>query len=1218
MTQKTLVIVLLSLIFTFAISQRYGESDDFSYALKLYNEGFYDIAAQQLNLFVDRYPNSERIPDAKYYLGLSLFNSEDFENSRIEFQSLAVTFPDHKRSPEAWQKVGESYAKLGKWEEAARALETVKILYPGDPQAPVSLFKAAELYYQHDFLEKAELTLRDFIDRYPDSNYFPNARLLYANILLAKQNYDLAYKEYQKVLSTGADESLQAQAHLGLGQFYTQLGQIERAKEEYQIILSKFSSTSSRLKALLLYSNLLAISGEYDEAAELINNQLMSFKMQQQKTQLYLQLAGIYYLQENYFSATKLLDAITSTGLNDTLQIRLLFYEGINYLKDKKYQKSISEFTDLLERLEQNNAKDSYYSEAQKNLGYVYLNSGDFEKGSEILRSFTREFPKDPSVAKIYSDLFYAALAKSRTEAASQLYRELLSKAPDYSQRDLLLFRMAQYFYRNRNYNKAQSTWLEFKNDYYCSAKADSTDMYLKLLSKYYIVDQSEGMNKLASLVGRVLSDQNTQNLKLDLARVYLLYLNDMNQAVEMSEEIIKTSTDSSITGEAYHILAEAYKRKAELERFEGRNDQLFRQQGVSAFRNAMNYIGHVNYPDSLAFAFIAETGAVENIPAEKVIQYWEHFSSSYPESPRSEVANYILAKLYYDAGDTNTALNKLQALKESSDRNLAGEAYYLIGTINYKLEDYENASQALKQFLLGIEIHSLRANAFGLLAKIYEKQGDYDLAAQFWARLREKYDYSPAATAAKTRIPEVFLIAGKYDEVIQYTRGAIRELDKSDLLLRDLQFLSEPEFYFYNGKAKYMAADFPESRKVLLDYLFSQSKGKNVEETLFLLAEIAVKEGDSDAALLHLQALAKNDASPFFLQATAKTADIYFEREDFAKAQVLYNKLVPQVTDPEQKVLYQAQEMICMINQGNLKQYDSRLSNFRKTAKKDPHYKDYLASFEFEIGKYMYSNKNFDAAIGRFETVTGKYKGTIYADDAEYYLGLTYTTLNKVDKAMTILSQFSEKYPQSTLKSNIYITLGGLYYRAEKPDLAVGSFKKAVESANDAETRKQALANLILLYRDLGLWDGVLSQARIYVEEFSDAEDIIDKKILIGSALIQLNRYSDAVDYLKDLKFSANSEQEPEIQFYIGEAYFNAGQYENAIREFVKIPLLSKQTKLQWEASALYYSGQAYEKMGRRGDAIRMYQEIIDRPGILVDLKKEAQKRINQLKETG
>ena len=86
------------------------------------------------------------------------------------------------------------------------------------------------------------------------------------------------------------------------------------------------------------------------------------------------------------------------------------------------------------------------------------------------------------------------------------------------------------------------------------------------------------------------------------------------------------------------------------------------------------------------------------------------------------------------------------------------------------------------------------------------------------------------------------------------------------------------------------------------------------------------------------------------------------------------------------------------------------------------------------------------------------------------------------------------------------------------------------------------------------------------------------------------------------------------EIQFYIGDAYFKAGQYENAIAEYVKIPFLSRKTKLQWEASALYYSGQAYEKLGRNGEAVRMYEEIVKRPGIDLVLKKDAQKRILQI----
>ena len=123
-----------------------------------------------------------------------------------------------------------------------------------------------------------------------------------------------------------------------------------------------------------------------------------------------------------------------------------------------------------------------------------------------------------------------------------------------------------------------------------------------------------------------------------------------------------------------------------------------------------------------------------------------------------------------------------------------------------------------------------------------------------------------------------------------------------------------------------------------------------------------------------------------------------------------------------------------------------------------------------------------------------------------------------------------------------------------------------------------------------------------------------LDKKIVIAQAYISLNQFDNAIEYLRKIKYEADSEREPEIQYYIGEAYLKAGQYENAIAEFVKIPLLSKKTKLQWEASALYYSGQSYEKLGRIDDAVRMYQEIVSRPGIDLVLKREAEKRIQQI----
>ncbi len=1217
--RKLMIISLVIILPVVVFSQRYGESDDFSYALKLYNEGFYDIAAQQFSIFVNRYPVSERVPEARYYLGLSLFRYGNYENARAEFQLMAVTFPDHSRAPEAWQKVGDSYIKLGKMEEAARAYETVKILYPQDPRAPVALYQSAKIYYDQQMYDKAEMVLKDFLDRYPDSNNYPNGRLLYANLLIKKQNFDQALNEFDKVLKSGAETDLMAEAFLGIGEFYASLGQFERAQENYQTILAKYPSESAAFPALLNLSEVLALSGKYEAALKVVNDNLLRYKTQRQKAQLNLQLAAIYITQNNYFSARKTVESISLTGLGDTLAAKTHFYLAVASAREQKYEQSLDNFNQILADSSLRSAAQSYLPEAEKQRGYVYLALKQYDRASMELHSYMSHNPA-ANKEKILADLFYAALENDRPEDAENLYHEILAVSPHYVYRDNLLFALGKYRFYRADYPAAKILFQQFNNNYVCSAKIDPARDYLGIINTYYVIDQQVGVNRLAKLMGRILVQEKTNELKLELARVYLLQLNDVNSAIEIVRSLLNTPADSSLTGEAYQLLAEGYRRSADLKRFKHENFSDDQARAIEAYKNAMNYVQFVDSPDSLAYSFLHEmtrNDAPEAILVEKQIQFWEHFRANYPSSKFSGRAGYILAELYFKKRNPEKALQILQNILSSADQELAGNSYYLMGKIYYEQKNLQEASRILKDFLLNITFHPLLANAFGLLAKISENEGNFETAAGFWTKLREEYDYSPAALAARTRIPEIYLLANQYQSVLKYTDPFVQETLPRDLLLGRLQEVEEPDYYFFNGKALFELNKDSKSRKVLLNYIYTEPGAKYYDEALFTLAEISLRSGDPDAALLHLQIITRNESSPFFLQASAKTADIYFERKDYEKAQILYSNLISRVADTDQKILFQARELICLINQGNLKLYDSKISAFNKVFKNHKEYDNYRAEFEFEIGKYYYKNKNFDAAIKRFETVTGKYKKTDFADDAEYHLGLTYTTLNKVDKAMDILSKFAEKYPGSSLKANIFVTLGGLYYRAEKRELAVGAFQKAVEVAKEPETRQLALSNLILIYRDLGLWDGVLSQARTYVDEFPDAEDIIDKKIMVGSAMINLNRYSEAVDYLKNLKFQANSEQEPEIQFYIGEAYFNGGQYENAIREFVKIPLLSKQTKLQWEASALYYSGQAYEKLGRKDDAIRMYREIVERPGILVELKKEAQKRIDQLKES-
>ena len=241
-------------------------------------------------------------------------------------------------------------------------------------------------------------------------------------------------------------------------------------------------------------------------------------------------------------------------------------------------------------------------------------------------------------------------------------------------------------------------------------------------------------------------------------------------------------------------------------------------------------------------------------------------------------------------------------------------------------------------------------------------------------------------------------------------------------------------------------------------------------------------------------------------------------------------------------------------------------------------------------------------------------YKRTKYEDDAEYHLALTYISQNKQKEALDLLTGFSKKFPESNNLGAVYNTLGGIYFRSEKYESALTSFKRALDRTSDPVLKQQVMSNLIKAYTFVNFWDAALALSREYIETYPHADDVIDKKIMIGRAYVALNQVDRAVEILKETRLLADSEKEPEIQFYIGDAYFRSGQYENAIAEYVKIPLLSRKTKLQWEASALYYAGQSYEKLGRTNDAVRMYQEIVKRPGIDLVLKKDAQKRIKQI----
>ena len=199
---------------------------------------------------------------------------------------------------------------------------------------------------------------------------------------------------------------------------------------------------------------------------------------------------------------------------------------------------------------------------------------------------------------------------------------------------------------------------------------------------------------------------------------------------------------------------------------------------------------------------------------------------------------------------------------------------------------------------------------------------------------------------------------------------------------------------------------------------------------------------------------------------------------------------------------------------------------------------------------------------------------------------------------------------------SQAIISFSEILSLLEKYDSATIFYRFVVENADKPQILIPAMNNLLACYEELGYYELAIGIARKYIEKFPNADDIIDKKIKIGVMYEMLGNYDLALSYFQKLLEEADKDLEAELHYYIGEVLYYKGEYEQAILEFLKVPyLVTKKTKIDWTANAFYMAGQSYEKMKKYDQAINMYQQIIDRPGIDPIFKAGAQKEIERVK---
>ncbi|MGD0337238.1 MAG: tetratricopeptide repeat protein [Bacteroidota bacterium] len=1161
------------------------ENADFKLALNLFNDQLFDLAVDQFRNFVTAYPNTEQGIEARYYIGAALLKLKRYEEARTQFQNFSISYPQHPKAADAWWQVGESYAALGNAAEAASAFERLKVFYPTSKLAPDALLRASDFFQRASDMENAKKVLRALIQEYTTNQSVLIARLRLGSLFAKEGNTEQARAEFRRVLD-GSIPGLKAEALVSLGNLNASIGKIEEAEKNLREALSLYGKSSIAPAAALALGTLYRQQGNLTAASDLLKkvaNDTTNVDTTLQQNAL-LQYGTTAYQLHDIRTALSSYDTFIRRFPVSPLLPQALFSAGKASEQNNDLQKSQGYFKQIVQR---------FPASPETRLALVYCTQNasmqkHYREAITFARHFISAYPDDGGVPRML--LTAAEIAEKNLNdppLALELYHDITVTYSNSEYADEAFFGIARCTESTSTTEKAIAAYQDILQQYPATDFAEIIEHRIDSLQTYVLKNRDGGLDKLARIMADVIAQQSRADLSYKLAEIYFNDLKDYRSAASQYTNAIA----------------------------QGLSDTTQQQTAAAARARSLRLLS-----------------AVDEHATDDALKAYDEFLQRYPSSSLAPEAT--LERSLMREG-LLTGADELIARLSSPEKR----AFYAIQIAERAMtaQNYDSALHLLQPF------GTTNQEALYLSAHALELSGRKDSAVVLYAQYSELYSNHRHTADALIRRAQHSLDEGKTTDVISlcdrilsqfsYTLYAQQaELLKAEAAARAAHY--DDAITLYNAllnKQKENAFTSETPRPDIIIALASlYAKLNNAMHAKELYREYLTLDNTAPPAVDALTALgnyARSEgnielATSFFkraseLNAAAGTrrqmADLLFQSGNYADAIIQYSTIEQQSNSDEEIKYCESRIIIAQFRSNAITDAERRTEQFKKNYKNEY---ELIAEFTLERGTHYYRKQEYQKSKKAFDEILDDYDETASAPAALYWNGRIAETQNRTDEAVKILENVMERYPTAPILSRTRLALGNIYFRKEQYEKSIGYYRVIVDSSTDAEILPLALNNIIVAYKEVGVYDAALQLTRKFISLYPNDESITDKRVDIGILYEKLGYYDQAIIQFQHLLDEADSDLEAEIRYYLGECYFYQTQYQEAILEFLKVPyLVTKKTKIDWTANAFYMSGQSYEKMSKYKQAIGMYQQIIDRPGLDATFKAAAEKEIRRVK---
>lgn len=583
-----------------------------------------------------------------------------------------------------------------------------------------------------------------------------------------------------------------AQQDSRLADQYYLAGEYEKAAELYEGLYK--SSNRSDFYFTKYIECLLALE-EYEKCERIVEGQIQMFPA---NVALYVTLGNVLERQNKYDQATQVFRRAIDNLPADLAQITKL---GNAFLSLTKYDEAIETFEKgqvLIQRpgLFANNLADLYRRKGDtekmienylmslhanpQNLASIqatlprFLGKNDYVILQTQLYTMLQEYPDADYLAEM---LAWVSIQQKDFRGAFRQLRALDQRLGENGNR---IFRLAQMAANAQDYDIAVEAY-----EYIVSSKGQNSPFYLrskeaslecqrKKLVKHYDYKKEDLLSldtRYEAFLNEIGRNRTTANLIIDQARLSAFFINDLDKAIALLEEVI-----------AFPGVPQDVQAKAKLD--------------------------------------LADFHLMKGDIWEATLLY-SQVDKALKEDPLGEEARYRNARLAYFNGDFEWAQAQFDILKASTSKLISNDAIDMsvfimdnlgLDTSAHPLSMYAEAEllifqnrldEATETLLVLSNIypdHGLQDDILYLKAQIFMKQRKYEEAAAYYNEIVEKYPQEIRADNA------LFALAGLYE--IQ-----LGDLEKA-------QELYEKIFVEYSGSTfsiearkrfRFLRGDFPD-----------------------------------------------------------------------------------------------------------------------------------------------------------------------------------------------------------------------------------------------------------------------------------------------------------------------------------------------------------------------------------------------------------------------